>query len=447
MRKFYEGKLVRKAIVLVFAVSFIGVIAVFYLYFVSLDSLAAENMKQRVMVALDVEAGIQQEILEEYTFWDEAYENCIVNVNKDWISVNTGEYMFSSHDVAFSLAVNSSGNFSYIDAVNKNDISKYERILRPKIAILLKKVSQSTLPAKLASGFISVDDEYFLVSAGLFMSRDTKDGRSPPSYLVFGKRFDDSYVKHIGLKYKLNTLAFSVDHGDSGHSFKLLDLEDRTIGYMVWNKIYPSRGILPFLAVVVCLFYIVTGGICVIVLKREAVNIKEQEEQLYFLATKDYLTGVSNRRHVMELGQQMLSAHQKKSYRLSVLVLDIDHFKSINDQFGHDIGDLALGAFSRICSNVLRSSDLFGRFGGEEFLAVLHDTEIENALEVAERMRRTVEAQTAKDLSIPLFTVSIGVSVDVPGDDFEMIVRRADEALYKAKAKGRNRVEVYVEDY
>ena len=441
MRKFYEGKLVRKAIVLVLSLSFVGVLAVFYFYFVSLDSLAAENMRQRVMVALDVEAGIQQEILEEYTFWDEAYENCIVNVDKDWISRNIGGYLFDQHNIAFSLAVNSIGEISYVAA--KNNISKYEQILGSQIDILLQKVSQSSLPTKVVSSFITIGNEFFLVSAGPFISKETELVRSPSCYLIFGTKLDDSYVKEIGKKFKLNSLEFSITHGDSNHSLGLFDQEGRLMGYMVWDQIYPSRGVLPFLAVIVCMFYLVTGGICIVVLKRESVNIKEQEEQLYFLATKDYLTGVSNRRHIMELGQQMLTAHQRNLRRLSVLVLDVDNFKTINDKFGHEVGDQALSSFSRICSNVLRSSDLFGRFGGEEFLAVLHDTGVENALEVAERMRRSVEGQTSKDINLPRFTVSIGVAGDIAGDDFEMIVRRADAALYNAKAKGRDRVEAY----
>ncbi|WP_320176109.1 diguanylate cyclase [Maridesulfovibrio sp.] len=443
MRKFYEGKLIRKAIVMVLAFSFVGLLLVFFFYFKSLDDLAAENMRQRVMVALDVEASIQQEILEEYTFWDEAYENCIEQVNSEWIYLNTGDYIFSQQDVAFSLAVDSTGAFTYVDAADKKDISKYAQLLVPEVNLLLKKVPQSSLPTKVVSGYIVIEDDFYLVSVGPFINEKTKQVRLPASYLVFGKRMDADYIKKIGEKYRLNRLDFSYEFKDCDHSLQIRDQENSLIGCVVWDKVYPSREILPFLTLVVCLFYLIASGICMVVLKREAGNIKEHEEQLYFMATKDYLTGVSNRRHVMELGQQMLAAHHRSSCNLSVLVLDIDHFKAINDKYGHEVGDRSLSSFSSLCSRVLRSSDVFGRFGGEEFLAVLHDTGLVEAIEVAERMRRTVEEGSLDSDGIPQLTVSIGVAVDFAGDNFEMVIRRADEALFKAKSKGRNRVEVY----
>ncbi|ACS79427.1 sensor domain-containing diguanylate cyclase [Maridesulfovibrio salexigens] len=443
MRKFYEGKLIRKAIVMILAFSFVGLLIVFYFYFKSLDDLAAENMRQRVMVALEVETSIQQEILEEYTFWDEAYDNCIENVNEKWISLNTGDYIFSQLGVAFSLAIDPSGSFTYVDAADDQKMSLYKQLLGPEIDSLLKKVPGSSLPTKVVSGYVTIGDDFYLVSVGPFISEKTKQIRFPASYLAFGKKIDSDYIKKIGEKYRLNNLDFRYRFEDCDHSLKIHDQANRLIGCVVWDKVYPSREILPFLTLVVCLFYLVASGICMVVLKREAGNIKEQEEHLYFMATKDYLTGVSNRRHVMELGQQMLAAHQRSACNLSVLVLDIDYFKTINDQFGHEVGDRALSSFSKLCSGVLRSSDVFGRFGGEEFLAVLHDTEIDEAVEVAERMRRTVEKGSVNSDGLPQLTVSIGVAVDFPGDDFEMIIRRADEALFKAKSKGRNLVEVY----
>lgn len=206
---------------MVLAFSFVGLLIVFYFYFKSLDDLAAENMRQRVMVALEVEASIQQEILEEYTFWDEAYENCIENVNEKWISLNTGDYIFSQLGVAFSLAIDPSGTFTYVDAADEQDVSMYKQLLGPEIDLLLKKVPESSLPTKVVSGYININDELYLVSVGPFISEKTKQVRSPASYLAFGKKMNADHIKKIGEKYRLNSLDFSLESEDCAHSLQI----------------------------------------------------------------------------------------------------------------------------------------------------------------------------------------------------------------------------------
>ena len=170
---------------------------------------------------------------------------------------------------------------------------------------------------------------------------------------------------------------------------------------------------------------------------------KALEEELRRRATTDDLTGCTNRPHFFELAQKEMERSRRFGRELSVLMLDVDHFKKINDLHGHEVGDRALKAFTKAVSQELRTMDLLGRIGGEEFSALLPETLLGGAGVVAERIRLAVE-QT----SLPLeggnnltFTVSIGVANLRPTDkEFSEPLGRADKALYQAKAQGRNRI-------
>jgi diguanylate cyclase (GGDEF)-like protein len=161
-------------------------------------------------------------------------------------------------------------------------------------------------------------------------------------------------------------------------------------------------------------------------------------------AMVDPLTGIANRRAFLHDAAQLAKRHSSHPRPTAVLLIDLDHFKSINDRFGHALGDRVLEIFSEAARKSVRSSDLIGRLGGEEFAAVLYDTSRDKALAVAERMRETF-AQMAQDVDgRPVCsTVSIGiVHCEAPVLDVPELLAQADQALYCAKERGRNRVEV-----
>jgi len=166
-------------------------------------------------------------------------------------------------------------------------------------------------------------------------------------------------------------------------------------------------------------------------------------EKLELQATKDYLTGLSNRRHFIERGEAELAHVQRYGHALSLFMLDIDYFKNINDTYGHKAGDIVLQQLSRILRDTLRSVDIIGRMGGEEFAVLLPETDLQQALEVAERLREIVAAaDVVREAGLPLhFTVSIGVVTLKQKDvNLDMLLNQADRALYEAKASGRNKV-------
>ncbi len=161
---------------------------------------------------------------------------------------------------------------------------------------------------------------------------------------------------------------------------------------------------------------------------------------LHRIATTDELTGLPNRRTIGEHAAMLFSRAKALSLGFSIAVIDIDHFKRVNDQYGHDTGDLVLKGIASTLAAQCRSGDLVGRQGGEEFVALFEDADATDALVAAERLRTAIEGKSHHGADTTLgLTVSIGVATFLPTDrEYADILRRADRALYAAKAAGRN---------
>jgi diguanylate cyclase (GGDEF)-like protein/PAS domain S-box-containing protein len=178
---------------------------------------------------------------------------------------------------------------------------------------------------------------------------------------------------------------------------------------------------------------------------RDITERKIFEDKLRKLAITDSLTDIWNRRQFMQLAQRELERAKRYGGQLAVLMMDLDRFKVINDAYGHDVGDEALKKVAEIGRTSLRQVDIFARYGGEEFVAVLPETGLEQAIQVAERLRTDVaETLLTADGRPVRTTLSIGVTVaGTKVTDLTTLLKNADQAMYKAKQNGRNRVEVY----
>lgn len=170
-----------------------------------------------------------------------------------------------------------------------------------------------------------------------------------------------------------------------------------------------------------------------------AVSLKRRNRKLHRLAMTDELTGIANRRRIMMQAEQERVKALDTSKPLSFLILDLDHFKQVNDKYGHDVGDTVLQQMSLTVSSMLREQDHFGRTGGEEFLIVLPDTDSEAAFTIAERLRRAISDISFADTPGKMrVTCSIGLSQFRPDEPLNISLSRADDALYQAKAAGRD---------
>jgi diguanylate cyclase (GGDEF)-like protein len=181
------------------------------------------------------------------------------------------------------------------------------------------------------------------------------------------------------------------------------------------------------------------------VLKFRLHDAEEEEAQrrLYESATRDLLTGAANRRRLMEGLEGEVASCERHGVPLSVLILDLDHFKAVNDSVGHLGGDQALKAVASAAQAELRAGDLLGRFGGEEFAVVLRHAGRTEARKAAERIRKRVEGLAVQFEGKPIaLTVSVGVATLAAKGGAQALLAAADAALYRAKREGRNRVAV-----
>lgn len=171
-------------------------------------------------------------------------------------------------------------------------------------------------------------------------------------------------------------------------------------------------------------------------------ELSAANQQLQELAITDPLTGILNRRALFDLLKREMDREQRHPHGLAVILFDIDHFKEVNDRYGHAAGDIVLRHVAEVAGAAVRGTDAIGRYGGEEFVLVAPETDLASALQLAERMREALRsariAVEDKDLRV---TASFGIAMLHPGDrQPEQILRRADQALYAAKAAGRDRV-------
>lgn len=208
-------------------------------------------------------------------------------------------------------------------------------------------------------------------------------------------------------------------------------------GFVVLAGIVAPRW-LELLAFIAGYMLLIVNGFGFLLMSKE-----RDDAHMVRLATTDDLTGLLNRRAFCAQADAARMLAQRQQQPIALLMLDIDHFKQINDRFGHATGDQALLKFSGTCGAALREYDILGRMGGEEFVLALPDTGLAAARGVAERLRQAVmETQLLTCGNRYTMTVSIGVVVIAPDEDLPSALARADHALYQAKHAGRNRVEV-----
>lgn len=213
------------------------------------------------------------------------------------------------------------------------------------------------------------------------------------------------------------------------------------VGRAKTEYLAPWHGALTYAVFAVGAFVALSALLSILVLNSWR-RLTTLNRTLEHMAHTDYLTGLMNRRALLECAEIEIERSRRYGKPPSVLMLDIDHFKDINDRFGHVVGDAALRQFAGVLRSTFRTVDLLGRWGGEEFVVFMPETPLAGALDVAERIRHAIEnTKVAAGVDTPLrLTVSIGVASLLPTDDVDTVIARADSALYRAKNAGRNSV-------
>ena len=223
-----------------------------------------------------------------------------------------------------------------------------------------------------------------------------------------------------------------------------ISIDEQNRIYSKWIDVEYQKGVsereVNFI-MITFLFLIVVFLIWIWLLRREIRKRKIVEEQLKKIAMFDRLTGIYNRYKLDMVLEQQVQIAERYKRPLSLIFMDIDKFKSINDTYGHEMGDLVLKKFADIVRNNIRKSDIFGRWGGEEFILILPETKLSEAIKLAKKLRELVEEHNFDKRLKRKITSSFGVVQYREGESIKTMLHRVDELLYKAKENGRNRVE------
>ncbi len=175
-------------------------------------------------------------------------------------------------------------------------------------------------------------------------------------------------------------------------------------------------------------------------LKEAKIEIEEKNKELQKLAITDNLTDLYNRRKLDELLESEINRSERFNHTFGLSILDIDHFKAVNDTYGHQIGDKVLIEIANMLKHYSRKTDYLGRYGEEEFMIICPESKLEGVQNLIESIRKHIEAHTFTNIGHK--TASFGITMYEKGDDLESLVKRADSALYMAKDGGRNMVMV-----
>jgi diguanylate cyclase (GGDEF)-like protein len=172
-------------------------------------------------------------------------------------------------------------------------------------------------------------------------------------------------------------------------------------------------------------------------------EIIHQHKEFGKLAMIDQLTGLYNRRYLESYITTKIREYHELKIPFGLAFLDIDDFKNVNDQYGHDIGDLVLKSFSTTCQATIRQSDLFARFGGEEFICIYTGIDKEGLCYSTEKLRMLIESSTIKDRSLEIsIAVSIGATIVNEQDNINTLLKRADQLMYQSKSNGKNQITI-----
>lgn len=419
-------------------------IASLIVYFISvLDENAAEDVHKRVEVAFNVEKESLLTLNVEYSFWDESYQSTVVNRDQKWIDKTYKNYLLPAYNLSYVAAIEKDLTVHMLADSKLHGPSSERSILDSSLLERLMATHRGSRTLQRAPFFTKQDDRVFLVSVEPFRdekSENTIDG----SHLVLAKALTQKYLNEISKKFQLPELRYTTNKVE--HDSLSLDGYGAVggVGYVYWESPRVTNIVTPYLVVILASLLIVIVSLARLILNKNFRDTTKYQEKLLKAAMTDPLTRAANRSFFMETGEKEFLLQSQQQNHLSVLIFDLDHFKAVNDHYGHSAGDEALKHFTRICQNAVRGTDLFGRLGGEEFALILPGAGPVKGEELAERIRASLNGSplVINGQMIDL-TVSVGVATLEHQSTFKELMLDADKALYFAKNSGRNVVKSF----
>ena len=409
-----------------------------------IDNQSKTDMYNRVDAATKHESARLKDLSYEYANWNLAYQKTIVENDVEWIHKTYRDYLAHYYQFDLIILIKADKSVEVLGGTDPN-VENYARGILQSPSIQLKiKLAHEKSNKYIGSIFTTkINSVPFVMSADPFTDEETNavfDG----SILIFARQLDDDLVQKLSKDYDLPKIYVDNTSQSFDGFLYIHNLMGEPISRISWNIARTVTSYVPYLAIFLVGLLCIALLIVRTVLRRDLKNRSSYEDELYSAATTDPLTNAYNKRYLTSYARHQLKLYEKRNKDLSLLTLDLDHFKSINDKYGHHTGDNALVHFCDICNKNLRDIDVFSRIGGEEFAIILPGAKLEDATIIAERIRTDLN-KTPLDVGPELvtITVSIGVTTRRNGISFEDLLREADEAMYQAKESGRNKVVSY----
>jgi|GEM_PF-1425129 len=421
----------------------IAILSSLYYFLQSIDNNAQRALSQRVSLALELDSSHRKQILKEYSYWDEAYENIVLNYSEEWLELYLDYLINDNNNIDFSVAIEKNDQLIYLSTNTESANITFDEVMQQGLTQMALNSAKQDSVAKTVSGYLALGGHLYVVVGAPFVDEDSA-APHVGSYLAFGKQIDDEYIRQLARTHQLAGLQLHLSARDEVNNKILYSPLGKEIGALSWICPSPSTDILPAITIILVSFSLFTLFVTRQILHKEQANRAAYEDKLYIEATQDPLTKVNNRRYFMDMANKSFHLSRKAKKRFTVVIMDIDNFKLLNDTYGHSSGDHVLKCFCEICEKNVREGDIFARIGGEEFAMFLPETHVKKAYEMANRIRELImETEFPVKGDLVNITVSCGVSSLRQHESFAELLDEADQALYLAKHQGRNRVIIY----
>lgn len=408
----------------------------------AIDKTTLKSLQQHVDVIVNLEQRRLKELLSEYTYWDEGYKKLVLNPDKQWANENINQYFNDDLSLALTFIINPDNSTGFVFHNGQATQLPFSlQLIKPSI----HKVKKQRSKPKPETQFIQIGQQFYLIALDSFIPEFDHSSATDGTIFGIGRLFDQAYLEQIAVDYQFSSLKLITNKND--HPIALQRFFYDHLGNYSFSFSWDAKSIAKsvhkqmwgLVTLVGYIIFILLVWLIYLVDKRYF----KQEKILIHQANYDSLTNIRNRRSFFEQAEHEYKKALREQKKLFLLLLDIDYFKVINDTYGHHVGDSLLKEFTTQIQKMLREVDLFARFGGEEFVILLHNTPEQPSIKFAERIRQHIETMRINIDGITVgCTVSIGIS-STSNYTLEQTIKNADIALYKAKTKGRNQTVLY----
>jgi diguanylate cyclase (GGDEF)-like protein len=373
-----------------------------------------------------------EQSMQVYQQLEEPLWRTYTKVNLVWIN-----NLLQRYDTAKELAAQAKTELDNLQAVDMSSVATYRGLLAmyySETLLALQQPQQALQQLEQAQQQLNIDanPRYLLMLQNTQAEALARTGSYAEAYRLLRQYVvQQQQQQQDAREQQSNLLRVQFDSARQQERNEQLHAEKQLMEQHVSTLQLAQRWQYAALTLIALLLFILLAF---------AISLKQRNRRLHRLAMTDELTQIANRRRIMMRAEQERVKAMDTAAALSLLILDLDHFKQVNDRFGHDTGDTVLQQLCLTVSAMLREQDHFGRTGGEEFLIILPDTSTEQATVIAERLRLAVAAISFAEQPTLSITCSIGITQYQPDEALNTSLARADAALYQAKAQGRNKV-------